>query len=538
MMIPKVIDALDTRNTTAMIVGGGSVVFLFAMKFIKICFDKTKWLKLVPEILIVVVVTILVTWTLGLDDKDGPALTVLGDTSDLSGSLPIPHFSNSPFAEMNPDAGFPVIMQLVGPAIIISIVGFVEAMVLSKEYANEFNYQVSPNRELVAFGIGNVVGSFFQIFPSFTSMPRTVINVVAGARTQIATLICAILIGFSFYCLPAFYYLPSCVMTAIIFVAAIGLFEARDLVFMIKSRSWVELMLFATTFLLTSVLSIEIGLAVSFLISILRVVSKTSKPRMVMLGKARTLIEIQRHEHGDESGGPSLAASGEFEGDSAHMLSASLSGDGKRVKYRNILDDDTKPLRGVLLCQVREPLHFANIKFIQDRLVRIENLGHIKAHPGEELRMKQTLYGVILDMRHVASIDTSALQTLLEMHHDYARRNIQLCFTKLTPFVHEQSLSCNFEEKIGWQRLFDSNHDAMSYVTSLMPENQFVKAVSEAPLSDSTGQRIATHEHDVYRSYRGGQGGGADSRSIGNVSINMVEDESTKETNTLVDIYS
>eukprot|EP01104_Vermistella_antarctica_P008941 TRINITY_DN228_c0_g1_i4.p1 TRINITY_DN228_c0_g1~~TRINITY_DN228_c0_g1_i4.p1 ORF type:complete len:713 (+),score=97.48 TRINITY_DN228_c0_g1_i4:462-2600(+) len=456
LMIPKVIQALGSTHWIAVYVGGGSVVFLFFVKILKIVFRKYALMKLIPEILIVVVATTFLTWKFELYNE----ITVLGaNPKNLEGSFPVPSWSASPIRFISVGDGLPLLKKLFPSAIIISIVGFVEAMVVGKKYAGEFDYQVSPNRELVAFGFGNTIGSFFQIFPSYSSMPRTVINVAAGARTQLSTLVSAILIGFSFYCLPWFKYLPSCVMSGIIFVAAIGLVETHDILFIVRTRAWVEFSLFVTTFLLTAVLSIEIGLGVSFMISVLRVVSKTSKPRMVMLGKAKALFWRETTPGNDDKRGDSAAPF------------TSVTSDDCKVKYRNILDEGTRPLRGVLLCQIREPLHFANIKFIQDRLIRIETLGHIQAHPGEELRVKHPLYGVILDMGNVASIDNSALQTLLEMNDFYLNKGVPLCFTKLTSRAKMQGTNCHFVETVGLERFFQTNHEAVAYARGLTIHN-------------------------------------------------------------------
>jgi MFS superfamily sulfate permease-like transporter len=71
-------------------------------------------------------------------------------------------------------------------ACLLSIIGFVESIAISKTYASAHNYQVSPNRELVALGFANFISSFFGAYPSFGSLARSKVNDVSGARTQLA----------------------------------------------------------------------------------------------------------------------------------------------------------------------------------------------------------------------------------------------------------------------------------------------------------------------------------------------------------------
>lgn len=51
-----------------------------------------------------------------------------------------------------------------------------ESIIVAKYYAGKHHYTVSPNRELVALGSANMVGSFFRIFPSFGSLVRSALG--------------------------------------------------------------------------------------------------------------------------------------------------------------------------------------------------------------------------------------------------------------------------------------------------------------------------------------------------------------------------
>ncbi len=57
----------------------------------------------------------------------------------------------------------------------ISVVGFLDSIVAAKQNAGRFGYSISPNRELVALGAGNIIGSFVPgTLPAYGSITRFV----------------------------------------------------------------------------------------------------------------------------------------------------------------------------------------------------------------------------------------------------------------------------------------------------------------------------------------------------------------------------
>ena len=68
---------------------------------------------------------------------------------------------------------------------IITLVGFVEGIIMAKTFADRHGYMVSANRELVAFGTSNLFASFFGAWPAFASMPRTVVRVRWSRRVGV-----------------------------------------------------------------------------------------------------------------------------------------------------------------------------------------------------------------------------------------------------------------------------------------------------------------------------------------------------------------
>jgi MFS superfamily sulfate permease-like transporter len=115
--------------------------------------------------------------------------------------------------------------------------GFLDSIVAAKQNGAIYGHSISPNRELVALGVSNIAGSFIPgTLPAYGSITRSMsqtaclidlclhvylfcrsrVNGDVGARTQMASLICAGLVLLAtFFLLPWMYYLPKAVLAAV-----------------------------------------------------------------------------------------------------------------------------------------------------------------------------------------------------------------------------------------------------------------------------------------------------------------------------------
>jgi MFS superfamily sulfate permease-like transporter len=108
------------------------------------------------------------------------------------------------------------IREAMGTSFLIALLGFFESSVAAKSLGGGEStkdgiqgIQLSANRELVALGVANLVGSCFSALPAFGGYGRSKVNASTGGKTpmssiflSIITMICVI------FLLPAFYYLP------------------------------------------------------------------------------------------------------------------------------------------------------------------------------------------------------------------------------------------------------------------------------------------------------------------------------------------
>uniref|UniRef100_A0A8C0F9G3 Solute carrier family 26 member 3 n=1 Tax=Bubo bubo TaxID=30461 RepID=A0A8C0F9G3_BUBBB len=95
-------------------------------------------------------------------------------------------------APVAPDVG--VFQKCIGDSISIAIVGFAVAFSVAKVYSIKHDYPVDSNQELIAFGLGNIVGGSFKGFASSTALSRSGVQESTGGKTQIAGIISAVIV--------------------------------------------------------------------------------------------------------------------------------------------------------------------------------------------------------------------------------------------------------------------------------------------------------------------------------------------------------
>lgn len=161
----------------------------------------------IPDRFLVVVLSAVFARTFRWD-KNG--LEILGEVKSASGSNPFPfHWPFQTSLMKN-------IREAMGTSFLIALLGFFESSVAAKALGGGESgtdgiqgIQLSPNRELVALGVANLVGGCFMALPGFGGYGRSKVNASTGGRTpmssvflSIITIICVL------FLLPYFYYLP------------------------------------------------------------------------------------------------------------------------------------------------------------------------------------------------------------------------------------------------------------------------------------------------------------------------------------------
>ncbi|KAF8331325.1 sulfate transporter family-domain-containing protein [Cantharellus anzutake] len=344
---------------------------------------KWKWAANIPEVFILVVVT-----TIFSDVYDWPAdgVTVLGRVKVNFGTLvdwPLKTHTVK------------YLKKTTSTAILISIAGYLDSILGAKQNSDRFGYSISPNRELVAIGAGNLVSSFFPgTLPAYGGITRSRINADSGGRTQMASVICSMLVILAvFFLLPALVYLPKCVLGAIIALVATNILtEIRhDVLYFWGMSAWTDLAMMLLTFAFTVIWSVEVGIIVSVTSSLLIIVKRSSRTHIKILGRVP---------------------------------------DTDRWKPIEEDEENHTETPGVLIVKLKDDLDFANTGQLKERLRRLELYGPRKAHPSDPIRREEAR-AVVFHMSDVEKIDASAVQIFLQLTGTYKNRDVQVHFAHL-----------------------------------------------------------------------------------------------------------
>ncbi|XP_052796672.1 prestin-like [Mya arenaria] len=169
---------------------------------------------------------------------------------------------------------------------IIAIISFAQSVSLAALLAKQHKYTIDSNQELIAYGAGNVVGSFFSCYPFAASVSRSSVQNSAGGKTQVASLFSAFMVLVVILWLgPLFEALPNCVLSAIIVVALRSLIKQLLELPKVWRTSRYDCWIWLVTFTVTTVLHVDYGLLFGLVFSFFTVVLRTQVAKPTRLEK-------------------------------------------------------------------------------------------------------------------------------------------------------------------------------------------------------------------------------------------------------------
>ncbi|MEW6517844.1 MAG: SulP family inorganic anion transporter [Thermodesulfobacteriota bacterium] len=159
---------------------------------------------------------------IGNSALDTTKVKVMGG-GDVVGKIPegLPQFTV-------PQLTGKTVFKILPSAIIISLLGFMEAIAIAKAMAAKTGQKIDPNQELIGQGLGNMLGAVSSSFATSGSFSRSAVNLQAGAVSGISAVVtsCMVVITLLFLT-PLLYHLPQAVLAAVIMMAVIGLINTK-----------------------------------------------------------------------------------------------------------------------------------------------------------------------------------------------------------------------------------------------------------------------------------------------------------------------
>ncbi len=250
---------------------------------ISIMWSLKKWLPKIPGVLVAVAVTTLISWASGFDGA-------------IVGSIPqgLPELKIPPLS-------WNAISSLLSAALVISLVGFMEAISIAKAVATKTRQRINPNQELIGQGLANLVGSFSQSYPVSGSFSRTAVNSDAGALTGMSSVFTALIVLIALLFLtPLLYHLPQAALGAIIIMAVTGLINVEGI-----KHAWQaskhDGLAAIVTFIATLSFAphLDTGIIIGTVLSLGLYLYRTMRPRVAILGRHQdgTLRDANVHEN-------------------------------------------------------------------------------------------------------------------------------------------------------------------------------------------------------------------------------------------------
>ena len=396
-MVISLVEHLGQINPITVVIGVSATAFLFWVR--KGLKPRLLAMGMAPRMadiaqkagpVAAVVVTTLATWAFGLADH---GVAIVGDVPQSLPPLTLPDLSPT------------LLGQLFVPALLISIIGFVESISVAQTLAAKKRQRINPDQELIGLGAANLGAAFTGGYPVTGGFARSVVNFDAGAETPAAGAYTAVGLAIAAVALtPLVFFLPKATLAATIIVAVLSLVDLS-----ILKKTWgysfADFAAVATTIVLTLGFGVETGVSAGVILSILLHLYKTSRPHVAEVG----LVPGTQH-------------------------------------FRNINRHKVETADSLLTIRIDESLYFANARFLEDLVLdRVV----------EDCPIKD----VVLMCSAVNEIDMSALETLEALNTRLSDMGVRLHMSEVKGPVTDRLKRSHFLDELSGE-LFLSQYDA------------------------------------------------------------------------------
>jgi SulP family sulfate permease len=362
-----------------------------------------RFLPKIPNVLTAVAVTTVIAWQIGYEEMGGKVV----------GSIPA---GLPPIAL--PLLDFQVMTELLSVAVVISIIGFMEAISIAKAMATRTRQRLDANQELVGQGLGNIVSSFSGGYAVSGSFSRSAVNISAGAITGFSAVATGIVVGITLIALtPLLYNLPQATLAAVIIMAVINLIKIEPIKHAWKVQRH-DAVVAVITFILTLVWAphLEQGIKIGVILSLALFLYRTMSPRVA-------------------------------------VLSRDPDGTLRDAEVRKL-----QTCRNISLIRFDGPLYFANTGYFEDKVL-------------ERVALKPDLKFVIIDAEGINEIDATGEEMLHNLVVRLNEAGIELIIARAKKQLWDTFERTKLMDDLGRDHVFALRTQAFNYAWDRLGDN-------------------------------------------------------------------
>jgi len=370
-----------------------------------------------PSVLVAVVITTILSIIVDFEKMGG----------HIVGEIPsgLPNFS-LPVVDMS------VAGQLISAAVVISLIGFMEAISIAKAMAAQTRQRLDANQELFGQGVGNIVSGFSQGYPVSGSFSRSAVNINNGAITGFSSIVTGAVVGIALLFLtPLLYHLPQATLASVIIMAVIKLIRFAP----IKAAWQVQphdAIVAVVTFVLTLVMAphLDKGILIGVLLSLGLYTWRSMRPHMAILSR-----------HADDT----------LRDAEVHIL--------QTCDHMSVMRFDGS-------------LYFANSGYFEHKVL-------------ERISIKPDLKYIMIDAEGINEIDATGEEMLHELASRLNKQGIELVFARAKKPLIDVFTRTGLTEQLGGKTLFRTRTKALKYMWQNIIDNDICErqCPAECPLN-------------------------------------------------------
>ncbi|CAI9100298.1 OLC1v1037268C1 [Oldenlandia corymbosa var. corymbosa] len=271
--------------------------------------------------------------------------------------------------------------------LITAMIALAEGIAIGRSFAIIKNEQIDGNKEMIAFGFMNIIGSLTSCYLTTGPFSKTAVNFNAGCRTQMSNVVMSICMMLTLLFLaPLFSYTPLVALSAIIMSAMLGLIEYEKAYHLYKTDKF-DFLICMAGFFGVAFISMDVGLMLSVGLALVRALLYVARPATCKLGNipgSKLYRDVEQYPH------------------------ATL-------------------VPGILPIKLGSPIYYANCQYIRERILR-----YVRQEQSLVTSKGNVIEYIILDLGDVTSIDITGVETFSEIRRLLEAKDIKVGFESLT----------------------------------------------------------------------------------------------------------